>query len=176
MSRPIPVLFTAQQLQDRVHDLASEIAAQMPPETILVALLKGSFIFAADLVRSLHRTGMKPQIDFMTLRSYGKGTESSGKVDIVQDITEEVAGRPILLVDDILESGRTLAFARNLLMARGAAEVKVVCLLEKPGKLKAAIETDFLGFTVPDRFVVGYGLDYAGYYRELPFIGYLEAH
>ncbi len=110
MQRPIPVLFSAQQISERIHGLASEIATSMPQEIVIIALLKGGFIFTADLIRALHRTGMRPQVDFMTLRSYGKGTESSGKIDILQDIHEEVAGRHVLIVDDILESGRTLVF------------------------------------------------------------------
>jgi hypoxanthine phosphoribosyltransferase len=176
MSRPIPVLLTSEQLNERIETLAAEIAAVMPPETMLVSLLKGSFIFSADLVRALHRAGMQPQIDFMTLRSYGKSTESSGKVDILSDISEEVVGRPVLIVDDILESGRTVTFARNLLTSRGATDVKIAVMLEKPGKRAVPVEPDFVGFEVPDKFVVGYGLDYAGYYRELPFIGYLEGN
>ncbi len=176
MQPRIPVLYTTQQLQERVHDLAADIASIMPKELVVVGLLKGSFIFCADLVREMHRAGLQPQMDFMTLSSYGKGKESSGKVDILQDVQEEVVGKTVLIVDDILESGRTLAFARNLLLSRGAADVKIVVLLDKPGKRKVAVEPDFTGFIVPDRFVVGYGLDHAGYHRELPFIGYLEAH
>ena len=176
MQRPIPVLFSAQQISDRIQEMASEIAKTMPHEIMVVSLLKGSFVFTADLMRALHRAGMKPQVDFMTLRSYGKGTESSGKVDILQDIAEEVSGKSILIVDDILESGRTLHFARNLIESRSAAEVKIAVLLEKPGKRKVSITSDFIGFTTPDRFVVGYGLDHAGYWRELPFIGALDPH
>jgi hypoxanthine phosphoribosyltransferase len=176
MNRPIPVLFSAQQISERVHGMASEIAVSMPQEIVIISLLKGGFIFTADLIRALHRTGMKPQVDFMTLRSYGKGVESSGKVDILQDIHEEVAGRHVLIVDDILESGRTLVFARNLIESRQAASVKMAVLLEKPGKRKVTVDADFVGFTVPDKFVVGYGLDYAGFLRELPFIGSLEAN
>lgn len=176
MHSRIPVLYSEQQLQDRVHDLGAEVAAIMPKNCVVVGLLKGSFVFCADLVREMHRAGVAPTLDFMTLTSYGKGTESSGKVQILQDMQEEVAGKSVIIVDDILESGRTLAFARNLLTSRGAAEVRVVVLLDKPGKRKVEVEPDLTGFVVPDKFVVGYGLDHAGHYRELPYIGYLEAH
>ena len=110
----------------------------------------------------------------MTLGSYGVGTESSGRMMIVRNITDPVEGREILLVDDILESGRTLGHAKSALFERGAAVVKVCILLDKPGKRKTEIEGDFVGFACPDRFVVGYGLDLAHHYRELPYIGAFE--
>lgn len=174
--RSIPVLFTAAEIKDRVEALAAEIAAKMPPDFLIVALLRGSFMFTADLVRELCAVGVHPQIDFMTLSSYGSATASSGEVVINRDVSDDVAGRQILIVDDILETGRTLAFARDLLVARGAADVKIAMLLEKPNKLEVAAKADFVGFSIPDKFVVGYGLDYANHYRELPFIGYMDVH
>ena len=176
MSRPgakVEVLYSAAEIAERIRLLAAAIAAGMGPDLLVVAILQGSFIFAADLVRALHHAGLHPEIDFMTLSSYGAGTESSGRVAINRDVTEGVAGRQVLLIDDILESGRTLAFARDALRARGA-EVRICVLLDKPGKRKTALEADFTGFVCPDRFVVGYGLDYAHYYRELPYIGLVE--
>lgn len=122
----------------------------------------------------MHGAGMQPLIDFMMLSSYGTGTESKGKVDIKKDVTDEVRGRNIVLIDDILESGRTLRFARDHLLERGAADVKSCVLLHKPGKQKVTFEADYVGFKVPNLFVVGYGLDYAHYFRELPFIGVLK--
>jgi len=172
--RPVTVLYPAEDIARRVEVLAREIAASMGSDIVVVAVLKGSFIFTADLLRALHRSGVRPQIDFMTLSSYGAGTVSSGQVDIARDISDSIAGRPVLLVDDILESGRTLGHAKSTLAERGPTEVKLCILLDKPGKRKTDIEADFVGFTCPDRFVVGYGLDYSHYYRELPYIGYLE--
>lgn len=169
----IEVLYSAAEIGERIRALAEAITGDMGQDVLLVAVLKGSFVFAADLVRGLHFAGMRPQIDFMTLSSYGTGTESSGQVQIHRDVEEALAGRQVLLIDDILESGRTLAFARDALIARGA-EVRICVLLDKPGKRRASIEADYVGFVCQDRFVVGYGLDYAHYYRELPYIGVIN--
>lgn len=170
----VSILFTAEEIARRVKSLAEEIAGEIEGDTVIVALLRGSFIFAADLVREMHYVDFHPQIDFMTLSSYGSNTESSGSVNIQRDITTDLEGKNVLIVDDILESGRTLSFAKHLLKDRGAKEVKVAVLLEKPGKKVVKVEADFVGFRVPDRFVVGYGLDCANFYRELPYIGILD--
>jgi hypoxanthine phosphoribosyltransferase len=167
----IEVLIPAEELAKRVGNLAWEIADNMPPDIMIVSLLRGSFVFTADLIRALHFCGVQPQLDFMTLASYGNNTSSSGKIQVTRDIIEDVRGREVLIIDDILESGNTLTFARNLINERGAASTKIAVMLEKPGKRKVEINADFVGFTIPDKFVVGYGLDYANYYRELPFIG-----
>lgn len=164
-------LITEEQISQRIEALAQEIAERAPQEIMIVSLLKGSFMFTADLIRALHRAEIRTQVDFLTLSSYGTGMASSGKVNIVNDLTDAVDGKYILIVDDILESGRTLDFARNLLHERGAQKVEITVLLEKPGKREAEIEADYIGFTIPDKFVVGYGLDYANYYRELPYVG-----
>lgn len=174
--RSIPVLFTAAEIKERVEAMAGEIAAKMPADFLIVSLLRGSFMFTADLVRELCAIGVHPQIDFMTLSSYGSESRSSGQVNIGRDVSDDVSGRQILIVDDILETGRTLRFAHDLLIERGAADVKIAMLLEKPNKLEVAAKADFVGFSIPDKFVVGYGLDYANHYRELPFIGYLDVH
>ncbi|HYM32097.1 MAG TPA: hypoxanthine phosphoribosyltransferase [Candidatus Cybelea sp.] len=171
----VEVLFSAAEIAERIRVLALAIAADMGPDLLLAAVLKGSFVFAADLIRALHYAGIRPEIDFMTLSSYGAATESSGRVEISRDVDQTLQGRKVLLLDDILESGRTLAFARDSLGRRGA-DVRICVLLDKPGKRKAAIEPDYTGFVCPDRFVVGYGLDYAHYYRELPYIGVIEGH
>jgi len=121
----------------------------------------------------MHRVGLEPHVEFFHLSSYRDGTVSSGAVSILRDIESSVRGRDILLVDDILESGRTLAFAKDLLTARGANSVRVCALLEKPGKKEVAVHADFVGFVCPDLFVVGYGMDVAHAYRELPFIGHV---
>ena len=170
----IETLFSAEQIQDRVDRLAYEITQSIGTDFLLISILKGSFVFSADLIRSLHRSGATPQIDFLTLSSYGSATESSGHVEIKKDIDEIVKNKSILLVDDILESGRTLAFAKNILSDRGALSVNLCVFLNKPGKRKVQIEANFIGFDCPDKFVVGYGLDYAHYFRELPFVGSLD--
>lgn len=164
-------LITEAQIRDRMDTLAREIARGVKNEIMVVSLLKGAFMFTADLIRALHVAGVKAQVDFLTLSSYGKGTESSGTVTATRELTEDVSGKDVLIVDDILESGRTLDFAKKMIMGLGANSVKVCVLLEKPGKLAVPMEADFIGFTIPDKFVVGYGLDYANYYRELPFVG-----
>ena len=170
----VTMLYPAAAIAARVDALAHDIARRFGPDLLIVALLKGSFMFTADLLRALHRHGVHPRIDFMALASYGSGAASSGTVTVLRDISEDVAGQPVLLVDDILESGRTLARASAILRARGAGIVEVCVLLEKPGKRAETVTAEHVGFVIPDRFVVGYGLDYAHYYRELPYIGALE--
>lgn len=174
--KDIPILYSEEEIEERIQILAREIALKLPPDVMIVSLLKGSFMFTADLIRALYKIGMHPQVDFMTLSSYGTKTESSKTVTINRDLNEEVKDRNILILDDILESGRTLHFARNLIEQRGAKSVKIVVLLEKPGKREVALSADFVGFTIPDKFVVGYGLDHSNYYRELPYVGILEIH
>jgi len=169
----IEVLYASGEIAKRIEELAEDIAASMGPDILVIAILKGSFVFAADLIRALHRAGINPQIDFMALSSYGDKTVSSGNVVITRDIVDPVAGRQILLIDDILESGRTLSFATGELIARGAGMVKTCLMLDKKGKRVTDFEADFVGFDCPDLFVVGYGLDYAHYFRELPYIGYI---
>lgn len=175
-SHRIRPLIDEETLRKRVAYLARQIVSELPPELLIVGLLRGSFIFMADLLRAIHAAGGTPQVDFMTVGSYGNATQSSGEVTVYRDLKESVQGRAVLLVDDILESGRTLSFARDEVLRRGPASVHLAVLLEKPGKRADGIEVyaDFVGFTLPDRFVVGYGLDHANYYRELPYIGVLE--
>ena len=170
----IPVLYSAAEIGERVRGLAAEIAASMVPQPLIIPILKGSFIFAADLLRALHEAGMTPDMDFISLSSYGTGTQSLGGVRIIRDTEVDIAGRDVLIVDDILESGRTLAYARDLMVSRGAQKVRSCVLLRKPGKLAVEITADFVGFDCPDRFVVGYGMDAAHAWRQLPFVGYLE--
>jgi hypoxanthine phosphoribosyltransferase len=174
-TRQVQVLYDEHAIATRTLGLAEEIAAADPKGLLVVAILKGSFMFAADLLRALHRVGLEPQVEFMHLSSYREGTVSSGAVKILKDIESSVKGRDVLLVDDILESGRTLAFAKDLLMARGARRVMICAMLEKPGKRAVQISADFVGFVCPDVFVVGYGMDVAHSYRQLPFIGRVVA-
>jgi hypoxanthine phosphoribosyltransferase len=170
----IRVLYDEQRIARRIEDIAAAVKARAPQDLLVVAILKGSFMFAADLIRALHRVGLSPHVEFMHLSSYHAGTVSSGKVDILRDIDGPVKGRDVLLVDDILESGRTLAFAKDLIMARGAHTADVCVLLEKPGKRAVQITPTHVGFSCPDLFVVGYGMDVAHAYRELPYVGVIE--
>ncbi len=169
----IAVLFSDTEIAARIAILATEIAQRRPKRLLVVPVLKGSFVFAADLMRAMHHAGLSPEVDFMILASYRSGTVSSGRVEVLRDIESDVTGRDVLLIDDILESGRTLAFAKDLIAARGAASVMTAVLLEKPGHLAANIKADFRGFLCPDKFVVGYGMDMAHQFRELPFVGHL---
>ena len=171
--RKVEVLFSEKEIIQRVEGIAAEVAAAKPKDLLVVAVLKGSFMFAADLLRAMHRVGLEPQVEFFHLSSYREGMVSTGTVRILRDIESSVKDRDVVLVDDILESGRTLAFAKDLLVARGARRVLVCTLLEKRGKREVPITADFVGFDCPDDFVVGYGMDVAHSYRELPFIGHV---
>ena len=155
----------------RIETLAGEIAAAEYHDLLVVAILKGSFIFAADLIRSLHNAGLSPQVDFLSLSSYKEGTTSTGRVDILRDVDLDVGGRDVILVDDILESGRTLRFAKDLLSNRGARRIATCVLLDKPVTRAAEITADYRAFQCPDVFVIGYGMDMAYRYRELPYVG-----
>ncbi len=170
----IRTLFNEETIAARNEELAREIVAAAPQRLLVVAVLKGSFMFAADLIRSLHRSGLAPQVEFIHLSSYLEGTASTGQVTILRDVESDIRDRDVLLVDDILESGRTLAFAKDLLAARGARKVLTAVLLEKPHKRAVSIQADFVGFQCPDLFVVGYGMDVAHSYRQLPFVGIVD--
>lgn len=167
----IEVLFDAGEIAARTRALAHEIADAGFTDLVVVLILKGSFVFGADLLRALHEAGLEPEVDFIFLSSYRDKTRSSGRVDVLREIETDVTGRDVLLVDDILESGRTLAFAKDFISARGAARVATCVLLDKPVKRATKIEADFRGFESPDVFVVGYGMDLAHRYRELPYVG-----
>jgi hypoxanthine phosphoribosyltransferase len=172
--RSIRVLYDAETIAGRNAEIASEIAAAGYVDLLVVSILKGSFVFAADLIRALHDAGLSPEVEFLSLSSYRAGTVSSGEVAVLRDIDSDVAGRDVLLIDDILESGRTVAFAKKMMVERGARRVGVAVLLEKPGKRAQPIEADHVGFICPDLFVVGYGMDVAHAFRELPFVGVVE--
>jgi hypoxanthine phosphoribosyltransferase len=165
-------LYDASRIAARVDELAQEIAAAELKRLVIVAVLKGSFIFAADLIRALHARGLAPEIDFIFLASYGTGTTSQGSVKVLRDVGTPLSGRDVILVDDILDSGRTLAFAKDLLLQRGANRVMTCVLINKQGVERAVpIDADYTGFECPPEFVVGYGMDLAHRYRELPYIG-----
>lgn len=167
----VHVLFDESAIARRNEELSRAIVKAAAPDLLVVAILKGSFMFAADLIRALHRQDAAPQVEFLHLSSYGAGTVSRGTVSILRDIESDVRGRDVLLVDDVLESGRTLSFAKDLISARGARRVFVVVLLEKSSRRAVRIEPDFVGFSCPDVFVVGYGMDVGHKFRQLPFVG-----
>lgn len=164
------VLFTRDAIQRRVDELIDEIAADSREDFVMLGILRGSFIFLADLVRGFARHNLHPRIDFITLSSYGRGTESSGSVRILHDTDEDLRDADVVIVDDILDSGRTLSFARDLFLKRGARSVRTCVMLDKQARRTAKIKADYTGFPVEDVFVVGYGLDYDNRYRELPYI------
>ena len=166
------VLFTEQELKDRVAEIAAQIDRDYAgKEPMLISVLRGSFIFMADLVRSIT---LPCTVDFMAVSSYGAGTTSSGQVKITKDLSESIEGRDIIVVEDILDSGNTLSYLFQLLQARHPASVRLCTLLDKPSRRTKPITADYTGFTVDDLFVVGYGLDYAEKYRNLPYIGILK--
>jgi hypoxanthine phosphoribosyltransferase len=171
--KQIEVLFSASAIARRNLELAKEIAARDYHDLLVISILKGSFIFAADLIRAMHDVGLSPEVEFIFISSYGTGT-TSGKVRVLRDIDNEVKGRDVLLIDDILESGKTLRFTRELMMSRGAKSCSIAVLLDKRTKRQTALDADYVGFECPDYFVVGYGMDVAHAFRELPFVGVVK--
>jgi hypoxanthine phosphoribosyltransferase len=170
---PIETIFSPEEISCRVTALAHSIGNLGLDGLLVIAILKGSFVFAADLIRAMHAAGMAPEVEFMTLASYRKALTSSGQVEILRDLESDVRGRNVLIVDDILESGRTLAFAKDLIAARGANSVRTCVLLNKNIRRAVAIEADFKAFDCPNVFVVGYGMDAGHRFRELPYVGRL---
>lgn len=167
------ILLTEQQIQQRIRSLAAEIESAYKPEDEihLVAILKGGFMFMADLVRAMSE---RVTMDFMAVSSYGKGTTSSGQVRVLKDLDTSLESRHIILVEDIVDTGLTLHYLQDLLKARAPRSLRTACLLSKPSRRKVDIQVDFIGFTIEDHFVVGYGLDYAEKFRNLPYIGILD--
>lgn len=167
------VLIDEDRLQARVEELAQKIEADYVDveNPLLLCVLKGAFIFLSDLSRLLE---MPHEVDFMAISSYGSGTTSSGAVRIVLDLKEDIAGRHVLIVEDIIDSGRTLAYMRRNLLARSPASLRICTLLNKPTRRAVEVPVDYTGFDIPDEFVVGYGLDFAQHYRNLPFIAVLK--
>lgn len=166
------VLISEADLQKRVAELGEQISRDYAGKApLLVSVLRGSFIFMADLTRHIQPFC---QVDFMAVSSYGAGTVSSGQVNIVKDLTDSIEGKDVIVVEDILDSGNTLSYLFQLLKARNPASLKLVTLLDKPSRRTKPIQADYVGFTVPDEFVVGYGLDYDELYRNLPYIGVLR--
>jgi hypoxanthine phosphoribosyltransferase len=167
------VMLSAKQVQDRIVALAAEISRDYPPgeDLHLVAILKGAFLFLGDLIRVMDRN---VTIDFMAVSSYAKGTTSSGEVRMIKDLDSGLEGRNVIIVEDIVDTGLTLSYLQEILRARNPKTLRTACLLSKPSRRKIDVKVEYVGFTIEDRFVVGYGLDYAEKYRNLPFIGVLN--
>ncbi|RKX69223.1 hypoxanthine phosphoribosyltransferase [candidate division WOR-3 bacterium] len=166
------ILISESMLRSRINELIDEIGQDYGgSEIVVIGILTGSFVFLADLVRGFHRHNLSPKIDFMTVSSYGKGKRSSGRVRIIQDVSVNITGCEILIVDDILDTGRTLHTVVDHLKKRGPKSVRTCVLLDKKRKREVEFKADYIGFEIPDCYVVGYGLDYNGRFRELPFIG-----
>lgn len=166
------VLFSEEQLKNRVREIAQQITADYQgKEIMLISVLRGSFVFMADLCRAID---LPCTLDFMAVSSYGKGTKSSGQVQITKDLSEDITDRHIIVVEDILDSGNTLSYLLKLLQARHPASIRLCTLLDKPSRRTKPVEADYTGFSVDDLFVVGYGLDFAEKYRNLPYIGILK--
>ena len=167
------VLISTDQIRTRVTELAQQIAGDYPvgEELHLVAVLKGAFVFLGDLIRAIDRP---LSIDFMAVSSYGKGTTSSGEVRVLKDVDSRLEGRNVIIVEDIVDTGLTLAYLQEILHARGPKTLKTACLLSKPSRRQVDVKVDYVGFTIEDRFVVGYGLDYAEQYRNLPYLAALD--
>lgn len=166
------VLFSEAQLDAKVSELGARISKDYEGKNpLIVSVLKGSYVFMADLTRKIT---IPCNIDFMAVSSYGNGTKTTGEVQIIKDIGSKIDGRDLIIVEDILDSGVTLSFLMKILKARGANSIRLCTLLSKPERRKVDVPIDYLGFEIPDEFVVGYGLDYAEKYRNLPYIGILK--
>lgn len=167
------VLIDERELQNRILELAAKIEQDYrdDDDLLLICVLKGAFIFLADLSRAIKRPH---QLDFMGVSSYGAGTESSGAVQILLDLKQDIRGKHLLIVEDIVDSGRTLDYMRRNLLARSPASLRIVTLLDKPERREVDVPVDYTGFHIPNEFVVGYGLDFAEIYRNLPYIAILK--
>lgn len=166
------VLLSQQTIAEKVKQLGAQISQDYAnKDLLLISVLKGSVVFMADLMRAI---SVPAGIDFMAVSSYGVGSKSSGIVKIIKDIDIELEGKDLLIVEDILDSGMTLSYLKELLKGRNPASIKIVTLLDKPARRKVSIQPDYVGFEVPDEFLVGYGLDFSECYRNLPYIGILK--
>ena len=168
----LKVLVTEEELKNRIAELGEALYKRYEGHRpLFLGVLKGSFIFMADLMRA---SQLMCDVEFIAVSSYGNATSSSGRVQITHDVQQDITGRDLIIVEDILDSGNTLAFLKDYLLTKGAASITIVTLLDKPSRRVKAVKPDLAGFVVPDEFVVGYGLDYAQEYRNLPYIGVLK--
>ena len=169
------VVVSEEQIRDKIEDLAKQVAADYTGENpiLLVGILKGAFMFMADFVRALGRQSRPAELEFMAISSYGQRATSSGVVRILKDLDRDIAGRHVIVVEDIVDSGLTLSWLAGNLRSRSPASLAVCAMLRKPGSAQMKVDVAYTGFDIGDEFVVGYGLDYAQRYRNLPFIGTL---
>jgi hypoxanthine phosphoribosyltransferase len=165
--RPSEILLSAEQIQKRVAELAQDLRRDFPDDLHVIAVLKGAFIFLSDLIR--HIPG-QVSLDFMAVSSYAKGTTTSGEVRLLKDLDTALDGRNVIIVEDIVDTGLTLNYLQDVLRTRNPKALRTACLLSKPSRRKIDVKVEYIGFTIEDRFVVGYGLDYAEQYRNLPHI------
>jgi hypoxanthine phosphoribosyltransferase len=168
---PLQVLLSSDDIERRVRELALEIRTDIPDDLHLVAVLKGAFVFLADLVRSIPG---EVSLDFVALSSYAATTVSSGEVRLLKDLDTPLEGRNVVIVEDIVDTGRTLQYLQTILHARRPATLRTACLLTKPSRREVDVPVDYFGFRIPDHFVVGYGLDYSGRFRNLPHVAVLR--
>ena len=167
------ILYTEEELRQRVKELGCQITADYAGrEPLLISVLRGSYIFMADLTRAIN---LPIAVDFMSVSSYGAGSVSSGQVEIKKDLSDSIEGRDLIIVEDILDSGNTLYYLMDVLRARKPATIRICTLMDKPERRTRPIKADYVGFTIPDAFIVGYGLDYAEKYRNLPYVGVLKS-
>jgi hypoxanthine phosphoribosyltransferase len=172
MPERVVAMLSQEAIAARVRELGSQITREFDgAPLVLVCVLKGSFVFTSDLMRAIT---LPLRVDFLGVRSYGEGTESSGVVQITQDLSRPIEGEDVLIVEDIVDTGLTIAHLMDLLRTRQPRSVRVCALLHKPSRARVAIHVDYVGFTIEDQFVVGYGLDFAEKYRNLPYIGVVE--
>ena len=168
----INVLISEEEIQKRVREIAAQISADYEGESVLfICILKGSLFFTADLAR---RMTVPVTFDFMSLESYGERMVSSGRVKLTKDTEGDIEGKNVIVIEDIVDTGRTLSFLLDLLKLRNPKSLKLCTCLNKPERRVVDVKADYVGFDIPDKFVVGYGMDYAQKYRELPYIGYIE--
>ena len=168
----LKVLFSEEDIAKRVREMGAELTERFQGKRpLFLGVLKGCFIFMSDLIRACP---LKSDLEFIAISSYGNATSTSGRVQITHDVQQDITGRDLIIVEDILDSGNTLAFLKEYFMTKGAASITIVTLLDKPSRREKAITADLAGFVVPNEFVVGYGLDYCQQYRNVPYIGVLK--
>lgn len=165
------ILISADNIQQRVRELATEIQRDHPDGVHLIAVLKGAFVFLSDLARAMPG---RCSLDFMAVSSYGTSTKSSGQVQLLKDLESTLEGRDVVIVEDIVDTGLTLNYMHNILRARSPRHLRTACLLSKPSRRQVNVTVDYIGFEIEDKFVVGYGLDYAEQYRNLPYIAVID--
>jgi hypoxanthine phosphoribosyltransferase len=168
---PSSVLISETAIRQRVAEMAAEIRRDFPEHVHIIAVLKGAFMFLSDLVRHIEGS---VSLDFMAVSSYAKGTTTSGEVRLLKDLDNTLDGKNVLIVEDIVDSGLTLQYLQDILRARNPRVLRTACLLSKPSRRRVDVKVEYIGFSIDDRFVVGYGLDYAERYRNLPYIGVIE--